>query len=151
MKIVSERTTKKEQKMAQASISNFKEASQKITGKNSNYVEIVIEEKGESLKVPKKAFSLLLDILENMAEGKSVTLIPSDTQVSTQQAADLLSVSRPHLVKLLEEGKIPFKKVGTHRRIEWKDILEYEEKLKKNRKQQLYFLSKQAQELNLGY
>jgi excisionase family DNA binding protein len=86
-----------------------------------------------------------------MAEGKSLTLIPSDSEVSTQQAADILNVSRPHLVKLLEKGYIPFKKVGSHRRIELKDIVTYEEKQKKNRKDQLDFLSRQAQELNLGY
>jgi len=94
---------------------------------------------------------LLFEILKNMAEGKSLTLIPSDSVVSTQQAADMLNISRPHLVKLLEEGQIPFKKVGSHRRIELKDVVAHEEKQKKNRKDQLDFLSRQAQELNLGY
>lgn len=86
-----------------------------------------------------------------MAEGKSLTLIPSDAELSTQQAADLLNVSRPHLVKLLEAGQIPFKKVGAHRRIELKDVLAYEEQQRAPRKDQLDFLSQQAQELNLGY
>jgi excisionase family DNA binding protein len=63
----------------------------------------------------------------------------------------MLNVSRPHLIKLLEEGQIPYKKVGSHRRIELKDILEYEDRQKKNRKTQLDFLAQQAQELNLGY
>lgn len=71
--------------------------------------------------------------------------------VSTKQAADMLNVSRPHLVKLLEEGEIPFKKVGTHRRIELKNLIAYEKRLKENRNKKLDFLAKQAQDLNLGY
>jgi excisionase family DNA binding protein len=86
-----------------------------------------------------------------MAEGKSITLIPSDAEVSTQQAADILNVSRPHLVKLLEDGKIAFTKVGTHRRIEIQNLMDYQKNLKKNRRKHLGFLAEQAQELNLGY
>jgi len=86
-----------------------------------------------------------------MAQGRTVTLIPLDSVVSTQQAADMLKVSRPHLVKLLEAGAIPFKKAGTHRRIELKDLLEYQDKLMRIRKKQLDFLAEQAQELNMGY
>jgi excisionase family DNA binding protein len=86
-----------------------------------------------------------------MAQGKSITLIPSDAEVSTQQAADMLNVSRPHLVKLLEGGEIPFKKVGAHRRIALRHLMDYEKKLKENRREKLDFLTEQAQELNLGY
>lgn len=114
-------------------------------------MNIRIQENGDLLKIPKKALYLLFDILNNMAQGKSITLIPSDTEVSTQQAADMLNVSRPHLVKLLESGEIPFKKVGTHRRIDLKDLVAFEKKLKENRNEKLDFLSKQAQDLNLGY
>ncbi|WP_211228191.1 excisionase family DNA-binding protein [Aequorivita capsosiphonis] len=60
-----------------------------------------------------------------MAEGKTISIVPSNSEVSTQQAADMLNVSRPHLVKLLEAQKIPFKKVGSHRRILLNDIIEY--------------------------
>ena len=94
---------------------------------------------------------MLFDILSNMAEGKSVTLIPSDSEVSTQQAADMLNVSRPHIIKLLEDGAIPFKKVGSHRRIQLKDLMKYEKSLKANREKQLEILAKQAQLNNLGY
>jgi excisionase family DNA binding protein len=86
-----------------------------------------------------------------MAQRKFITILPSDTEVSTRQAASLLNVSRPHLVKLLEQGEIPFKKVGTHRRIQLKNLLEYEQRLKENRKEKLDFLARQAQDLNLGY
>ena len=86
-----------------------------------------------------------------MAEGRSVYLIPSDSEVSTQQAADMLNVSRPYLVKLLESGEIPYKKVGRHRRILLKDLIAFEDKIAKEREKQLDFLSNQAQDLNLGY
>jgi excisionase family DNA binding protein len=86
-----------------------------------------------------------------MAEGKSITLIPTDSELSTQQAADLLGVSRPHFVKLLEENIIPYKKVGTHRRVSVVSLVEYEKKLQQNRDQQLSYLTEQAQLLDLGY
>ena len=94
---------------------------------------------------------LLFEILDNMAMGKSITLIPSEAEVSTQQAADMLNVSRPHLVKLLEKGEIPFKKVGSHRRIQLKDLINYDKKIKQTRSDELDFIAEQAQDLNPGY
>ncbi|MBT1685017.1 excisionase family DNA-binding protein [Fulvivirgaceae bacterium PWU37] len=86
-----------------------------------------------------------------MAEGKSITLIPSEAEVSTQQAADMLNVSRPHVVKLLEQGLIPYKKVGSHRRILLEDLVAYEAKQKDQRTASLKQLAQQAQDLSLGY
>ena len=151
MESVSERTTIEDQKIALSSILQVRETSKKIKRNSKGYIKIKIQDGSEYLRIPKKALILLLDILNNMAEGKSITLIPSDTELSTQQAADMLHVSRPHLVKLLEDGHIPFKKVGAHRRIELRDLLKYEEKLKEDRNANLLFLAKQAQDLNLGY
>ena len=151
MEAVLERTTKKDQKIAQSSLSKLSETSRSVRKGASDYIKLAIDDQEDVLKVPKKAMYLLFAILKNMAEGKSLTLIPSDSQLSTQQAADMLNVSRPHLIKLLEEGHIPFKKVGAHRRVKLKDIIAYEEELKKNRREQLDFLASQAQELNFGY
>lgn len=151
MQAVLESTTKEDQRIAKSSISKLREASERVRSSEGNFVEIKISENGDFLKIPKRALSLLFEILSNMAHGKSLTLIPSDTEVSTQQAADMLKVSRPHLVKLLEEGEIPFKKVGTHRRIELNNLIAYEKRLKENRIEKLDFLAKQAQDLNLGY
>jgi len=151
MSVISERTTREEQRIAKSTISIFRETSKNLIKKHSNVVKIKVQDEGKYLEIPPKAFSLLYDILSNMAEGKSVTIIPSDTEVSTQQAADMLNVSRPHIVKLLEEGVIPFKKVGSHRRIQLKDLIKYEKALKTNREKQLAILAKQAQLLNLGY
>lgn len=151
METALERTTKEEQEIAQTSISKVHATSRKVVRTKRSFVKIRIQENGEFLKIPKKAVLLLFEILDSMAQGKSFTLIPSDSEISTQQAADMLNVSRPHIVKLLEDGVIPFKKVGTHRRIDIKHLIRYQQKIEENRKEKLDFLTKQAQELNLGY
>jgi len=90
-------------------------------------------------------------ILSNMAAGKSVALILSDNTIGTQEAAEFLEVSRPHVVRLLENGEIPFSKVGTHKRIKISDLVAYQKKMKSTRRKQLNLLTRQAQKLNLGY
>lgn len=151
MEALLKRTTKADQKIAIDSLQGFQTVTQKVKSTPKNGVKIKIQETGEFITIPKKALALLSVILQNMAEGKSISIVPSDSEVSTQHAADMLNVSRPHFVKLLESGAIPFKKVGSHRRILLKDIIAYEEQLNKVREQQLDFLSNQAQDLNLGY
>lgn len=145
------RTTKEDQRIAFASISKIDQSKIRISKFKKNSVQIKIKESDEFLTIPKKALNLLFEILSNMAKGKSVTLIPSETEISTQQAADILNISRPHLVKILENGIIPFSKVGKHRRIKLQDLIHFEKELKLERKKSLEFLAKQAQELNLGY
>lgn len=151
MEAILGRTTRKDQQIAQSALLKMHETSEKIRRVQNSTVSIKVQDRKEALIIPKKALVLLFDILSNMADGKSITLIPSDAELSTQQAADLLNVSRPHIVTLLEKGAIPFRKVGAHRRIALKDLIAYDKKLKKNRAEKLAFLSKQAQELNLGY
>ncbi len=151
MESIIKKTSKDEQRIANALISKLNETCESIIKSKRSTVKIKIGKNADYLDIPRKAFSMLFDILNNMAEGKSVALIPSKTELTTQQAANMLNVSRPYLVKLLEEGKIPFKKTGTHRRIQLKSLLAYEKKQKDTRKEKLNFLAKQAQELNLGY
>ena len=122
-----------------------------ISRQKADGVKIKLQETGAFVTVPTKALDLLFYILNNMAEGKSISLIPSDSEISTQQAADMLNVSRPHLVKLLEEGVIPYKKVGSHRRILLEDLIEFDRKLKEQRITSLKKLAEQAQDLRLGY
>ena len=150
MNALIKKTTRADQKLAKLSLSIIG-GSQLTKGKGGSYAKIKLQERGQFLRIPEKALHLLLAILNHMAEGKSVTLIPSDTEISTQQAADLLNISRPHLIKLLERGEIPYKTVGTHRRIELKNLINYEKKLKNKRKDRLDFLAAQAQDLKLGY
>jgi len=94
---------------------------------------------------------LLVDILTNMAEGNAVTLIPVHVELTTKQAADILGVSRPFLIRLLEEGKIPFRKVGTHRRVYFKDVQVYKIQIAKERQSVLTQLVEEAQALDVGY
>jgi excisionase family DNA binding protein len=104
----------------------------------------------ETISIPASAFRLLNDILTEMAKGNAITLIPVHAELTTQQAADLLNVSRPFLVEQLEKSVIPYRKVGTHRRILFKDLMAYKASMDKNRLKALEELSAIDQELNLG-
>jgi len=151
METVIKRTSRKDQEIATKSISDLTRTAAAISKRKPDVVKIKIQESGEFVTVPRKALDLLFNILSNMAEGKSISLVPSDSEVSTQQAADMLNASRPHIVKLLEQGLIPYKKIGSHRRILLEDLMAYDEKLKDQRNNSLKLLAKQAQELRLGY
>ncbi|MCW5589154.1 MAG: helix-turn-helix domain-containing protein [Legionellales bacterium] len=107
--------------------------------------------KTKELVLPLSALKLLLAILEQMAEGNAVTLLPIHAELTTQEAADLLNVSRPHFVSLLEKGAIPFHKVGTRRRVYANDVLKYKLAIDEKRLQTLEELTKLAQDLDMGY
>jgi len=105
----------------------------------------------EVMTIPVSAFRLLADILGQMARGNAVTLIPVNAELTTQQAADILNVSRPFLIKLIEDGQIPYRKVGTHRRIRFEDLMVYKRDIDNKRRDVLADLVNEAQELNMGY
>jgi excisionase family DNA binding protein len=107
---------------------------------------LYLESGRKGFAMPAPAMRLLENIIDEMALGHSVTLIPMRQELSSQEAAKLLGVSRPHLVGLLERGVISFYRVGTHRRIKLSDVLEYQAKL-----EALSALTQEAQELNMGY
>lgn len=130
------------------------EASRKLAGHFGDAermtVKLVdIEGDDTTLELPGSAVRLLIEALQQMARGNAVTLMPMHAELTTQQAADILKVSRPHLVNLLEQGRIPFRKVGSHRRILTEDILRYKAQTEHNRRVALDELATHDQALGL--
>lgn len=106
---------------------------------------------GATMEIPASAFHALKLIVQGMARGQTMTLVPHGKELTTQEAADLLHVSRPHLVKLLDEGVIDHYKVGSHRRARIEDILAYREARAGLRREKLDELTRLSEELEGGY
>jgi excisionase family DNA binding protein len=105
----------------------------------------------ESVEVPSRAIALLVNILDVMATGKDAAVVTINEELTTSEAANLLNVSRPFLVKLLEDGVIPHRKIGTHRRILLEDALVYREQDNRSKEEILDQLVQDAQENEMGY
>lgn len=103
------------------------------------------------VELPTSALRLLVDVLSELAEGNAVKVVPIHAELTTQEAADMLNVSRPHLVKLLESGALAFHKTGRHRRIRFADLMAFKTEQDRASAQAMEALAKQAQELQLGY
>jgi excisionase family DNA binding protein len=132
-----------------------RESSQKLAAHLGHGLGLRLEVKNaatsEELVLPPPVLRLLLSLLNEMGRGNAVTLTPLRAELTTQQAADLLNVSRPHLVKLLDEGTIPSRKVGTHRRVQLEDLLDYKRDFLAKRHAALDELQALSQDLDMGY
>lgn len=132
------------------------EAAQRLAGHlrqhptPSGRVVLAVEDAPETrVTVPATAFKLFIEVLDELARGNAVTVAPVHAELTTQQAAELLNVSRPYLVKLLEDGALPYRKVGTHRRIRLADVLAYQQADEARRREVHRALTREAEELGL--
>ena len=105
----------------------------------------------EDLILPRAALDLLRKLLAEMAQGNAVTIVPVHAELTTQEAADMLNVSRPYLVKLLTEEQIPYTMVGSHRRVRLRDLLAYKHNQEERSREALEKLAEQTQDLGMGY
>ena len=138
--------SKTDQKVASESYDALASAIKRIS---SEQPEIEIEETSDKFKIPLSALKLLSDILKAMGQGKLISVVPVATEVTTQAASEILGCSRPHIVKLLEEGKIAFTKVGKHRRIKFDDIVKYKKHMKEQQKQNIIDIMNSDEETGL--
>ena len=114
-------------------------------------IRVLDAEQEEPLELPAGAVALLMNILEAMAAGQGVSIIPENAELTTVQAAAVLNVSRPYLIKLLTERAIPYRKVGKHRRILMEDVMIYKRRTDRERETVLDQLVSDAQENGMGY
>jgi excisionase family DNA binding protein len=114
-----------EQQIALTSLDALAQSAQYLKKRSRQNVHLTVPGVEGQIEIPRKSFFLLKELIGHVAEGRSVTLVHSESEVTTQQAANMLNVSRPHLVKLLESGVIPFKRMKKHRRIALEDVVAY--------------------------
>jgi excisionase family DNA binding protein len=102
-------------------------------------------------EVPVEVFDFFVQVLSELAEGRAVTLIPQDQELTTQEVADILNVSRPYVVQLLENKKLPFRLVGTRRRVRFADVVDFKRRDDEGRRQVADELAREAEKAGLEY
>lgn len=122
-----------------------------LDGTETLHIQIVEGDKKQEVVLPGPAIRMIVEMLGYMARGNMVKVTPLHAQLTTQQAADFLCVSRPFLINLLESGEMPFHHVGTHRRVRFEDLVDYKERIDAERQKVLDDLTAEAQELRMGY
>jgi excisionase family DNA binding protein len=131
------------------------EDASRILATLSTRTELHLELQGDhermNMVLPPNIVRVIQRVLTELAQGNAVTVMPISAELTTQEAADFLNVSRPFIVKQIEEKKIPHRKVGTHRRIRVQDLLDYKKAIDAARHQNLDDLTSEAQRLGLGY
>lgn len=130
--------------------SRIADASRELAKSSSDELTVQLDD-GSSLALPKMVKELLMNILTQLSDGNMVSIVPVHAELTTQEAANLLNVSRPYVVKLLEEGGLPFHKTGSHRRIKYLDLKSYMNNREITRMATMDDLARSAQELDMGY
>ncbi|WP_337885681.1 helix-turn-helix domain-containing protein [Fischerella thermalis] len=92
---------------------------------------------GEEILIPKSIYQVLRQVVHAMALGQAISIVPQNREMTTQEAAEVLNVSRPYLIKLLEQGEIPYTKVGSHRRVRFEDLMKYKQQRDTKRREGL--------------
>lgn len=136
---------------SEADVRLARESSRALGPHAQQSLRVQIEGRTDPVEIPAPAVRMLVDLLVEMAAGNAVTLIPVHAELTTQQAAEILGVSRPFLIAQLETGRLPFHKVGTHRRLHFLDVMAYKQRMNTERKKALDELADQAQALDMGY
>lgn len=149
MEALIERTTDREQQIALESLPQVRRLVTSFAKRTEPVTVQVSDHDVVSLHLPAKLFGVLQTILDLMAKGKAFSLIPANAELTTQEAADMLNVSRPYIVKLLKEGALSYKEVGTHRRILLEDLITFSKEMKKKRKEGLEDLTRLGQKYNM--
>lgn len=124
--------TKEEQKTAEKSYQTLSKVIKRLERES---MEIAFEKTNDTIQLPLKTLKYLADILKATSQGKSVSIVSNKTDISTQEAADILGCSRPHFVKLLNKGELEFIKVGNHRRVKYEDVITYKNRIKEKQKE----------------
>ena len=125
-------------------------ASRELARASKASLQVRLED-GTELELPKSVTPLLVKILTEMAQGNAVTMIPLHAELTSQEAANLLNISRPHLNKLIEQGDLAHHKVGTHRRVKFVDLEAFRASREVARNKSLEELARQAQDEGMGY
>lgn len=127
-----------------------KTASRTLVSAKGQAIKVSLDD-GKELVLPKSITELLVRILTELSNGNMVNIVPVHAELTTQEAANHLNVSRPYLIKLLENQKLPFHRVGSHRRVKYEDLKQFMAKQEKVREAAMQRLADEAQELGLGY
>jgi len=123
--------------------------SSRLRSKTPLRLRVVDAPEDETVVIPTSAAKILVGILDEMGRGNTVTVIPVHAELTTQEAADMLSISRPSLIQLLDEGKIEYRKVGTHRRVRFESLMTYKRRVRAERLAVLNELAAYDQEIGI--
>ncbi len=144
-------TTMPDQSEVQAAEALRQSLLERIAGGKAQTITLAVNDAPVQVELPRSAFRALMDALAEIAKGNGVAVAPVKRELTTGEAAELIDISRQRLIKLLEDGEIPFHQVGRRRRVRLEDALAWKRKFLAERKIILRELAAQAQELEMGY